>query len=139
MKKLIFVASILVLASTSCQTSKEDKKTSLDENKKMSNLYHKFNLEDVDMLLSDDFVGSYYFGDSIPHIWYKENHKNAIANTPVFNDSILIQVAEGDWVAERFIRIMGSEGTTFKAEGMQFKQIKNGKIISSWEVFSPIK
>jgi len=138
MKKLVLLASILVMASTPCQTSKEDNKMSLDENKKISTLYHEQNLEDVDKLLSEDFVGSYYYQDSKPIIWNKENHKNSITNNPNVRDSILIQVAEGDWIAERFIRTMENEGSIMKAEVMQFKQFKNGEIIRSWELFSPI-
>ena len=138
MKKLVLLVSILVMASTSCQTSNEDNKMSLDENKKISTLYHERNLEDVDRLLSDDFVGSYFYQDLKPIIWNKENHKIGIANNPNVKDSILIQIAEDDWVAERFIRTFKNEDTIMKSEVMQFKQIKNGKIISSWELFSPI-
>jgi hypothetical protein len=138
MGKLFFLVSILVLASISCQTSKENNSVSLDENKKISTLYHERNLEDVDKLLSEDFVGSYYYQDAKPIIWNKESHKNAITNNPNVKDSILNQIAEGDWIAERFIRTFKNEDTIMKAEVMQFKQIKNGKIISSWELFSPI-
>jgi len=138
MKKLFFLVPILILTSISCQTSKEDITVSLDENKRISTLYHERNLEDVDKLLSEDFVGSYYYQDLKPSIWNKENHKNAIANNPNVKDSILIQIAEDDWVAERFIRTFKNADTIMKAEVMQFKQIKDGKIISSWELFSPI-
>jgi hypothetical protein len=138
MRKFLFLVSILVLASTSCQTSKEDMKMSVDEIKKLSTLYHERNLEDVDKLLSDDFVGSYYFQGPNPGTWNKENHKNAITNNPNVKDSILIQIVEGDWVAERYIRSFINEDTIMKVEVMQFKQFKNGKFISSWELFSPI-
>ena len=138
MKKLFFLVSILVLASASCQTSKEDNKISVDEIKKMSTLYHERNLEDVDKLLSDDFVGSYYIQDPSPGTWNKEDHKNAITTNPNVKDSILIQIAEGDWVAERFIRTFENEDTIMRSEFMQFKQFKNGKFISSWELAIPI-
>lgn len=138
MKKLIFVVSILVLAITSCSTSKKDNKLSIDDNKKISTLYHELNLEDVDKLLSDDFVGSYYFQGPNPSTWNKDNHKNAITTNPNVKDSILIQIAEGDWVAERFIRSLKSADTLMSREVMQFKQIKDGKIITSWEIFSPL-
>ena len=138
MKKLFLLVFILIMASTSCQTSKEDTKMSSGENKKISTLYHERNLEDVDKLLADDFVGSYYRSDINPTIWNKENHKNAITNYPNVKDSILIQIAEDDWVAERFIRTYKNEGIIMKAEVMQFKQFNNGKIIKSWEIFSPI-
>jgi len=138
MKKLVLLVSILVMASTSCQTSKEDTKMSSNENKKISTLYHERNLEDIDNILADDFVGSYFFNDVKPIIWNKEGHRNAIANYPGVRDSILVQIAEGDWVAERFIRTRKIEGNIMRNEVMQFKQFKNGKIIRSWELFSPI-
>lgn len=138
MKKLIFFVSILILTNISCQTTKENISESLDENKKISTLYHERNLEDVDKLLSEDFVGSYYYRNLNPIIWNKENHKNGITKNPNVKDSILIQIAEGDWIAERFIRTFKTEDTIMNTEVMQFKQIKNGKIVRSWELFSPI-
>ena len=51
----------------------------------------------------------------------------------------MVQVAEGDWVATRFKRTVKYEGRIMSREGMQFKQIKNGKIIRSWELFSPVQ
>jgi malonyl CoA-acyl carrier protein transacylase len=138
MKKLFFLVSILILASTACKTSKEDNSKSLDENKRISTLYHERNLEDVDKLMSEDFVGSFYYKDLKPVIWNKENHKNAITSNPNVKDSILIQIVEGEWVAERFIRTLKNEDTIRKAEVMQFKQIKDGKIIRSWELINAI-
>ena len=138
MKELVLLAAFLALASTSCQTSKEDNKMSLDENKKISTLYHERNLDDVDKLLSDDFVGYFYFQSPNPGTWNKVNHKNAIKNNPNVRDSILIQVAEDDWVAERYIRTFINADTIMRTEFMQFKQIKNGKIINSWELATPI-
>ncbi len=139
MKKLFLLVSILAVATISCQTTKEDNKASLDENKRISTLYHERNLEDIDELLSEDFVGSYFSQDAKPNTWNRDDHKNAITSNPNNKDSILIQIAEGDWVAERFIRTFYVGDTTFTAEVMQFKKIKNGKIISSWEVFSTIR
>lgn len=110
----------------------------LDENKKISTLYHELNLEDVDKLLSEDFVGIYYSQGPKPNTWTKEDHKNAIIKSPNIKDSILIQIAEDDWIAERFIRTFQNKDTIIKRVAVQFKQIKNGKIISSWELFSPI-
>ena len=90
------MVSILVLAGTSCQKSNEDNKMSLDQNKKISTLYHERNLEDVDSLISDDFTGSYYYKDLKPITWNKENHKNAIINNLGVKDSLLMQIAEGN-------------------------------------------
>jgi len=137
MKKLVFLTAVLMLASTSCQTKTEENKISIEENKKISSLYHQRNLEDIDKLLADDFIGSYYSNEKL-YTWKKENHKNSIKNNPNVKDSILTQIAEDDWVAERFIRTFKNGDTIMKSEVMQFKQIKNGKIINSWELFSPI-
>jgi hypothetical protein len=138
MKKLVLVVSVLVMAITSCQTVKEDTKSSSEENKKISTLYHERNLEDIDKIIADDFVGSYFYNDTKPIIWNIEGHRNAITKFPGVRDSILVQIAEGDWVAERFIRSRNIEGIIMRNEVMQFKQFKNGKIIRSWELFSPI-
>lgn len=110
-----------------------------DENKRLSTLYHERNLEDVDKLLADDFIGSYLYQNTVPDTWNKENHKNAIADRPDVMDSVLIQVAENDWVAERFIRTANNNGTEMKAEIMQFKQFRDGKIVKSYEVISDLK
>jgi ketosteroid isomerase-like protein len=110
-----------------------------DENKRLSTLYHERNLEDVDELLADDFIGSYLYQNKVPDTWNKENHKNAIASWPNVKDSVLIQIAENDWVAERFIRTANNNGTDMKAEIMQFKQFRDGKIVKSYEVFSELK
>ena len=110
-----------------------------DEIKRLSTLYHERNLEDVDKLLADDFIGSYLYQNTEPDTWNKENHKNAIAARPDVKDSVLIQIAENDWVAERFIRSANIDGTDMKAEIMQFKQFRDGKIVKSYEVISDLK
>ena len=110
-----------------------------DENKRLSNLYHERNLEDVDELLADDFSGSYLYQNKEPITWNKESHKNAISSWPDVKDSVLIQVAENDWVAERFIRTATNDGEGMKAEIMQFKQFRDGKIVKSYEVISELE
>jgi ketosteroid isomerase-like protein len=110
-----------------------------DENKRLSTLYHERNLEDVDALLAEDFFGSYLYQNRAPDTWNRENHKNAIASWPDVKDSVLIQVAENDWVAERFIRTANNNGTEMKAEIMQFKQFRDGKIVKSYEVIGDLK
>jgi len=110
-----------------------------DENKRLSTLYHERNLEDVDKLLADDFFGSFLYQNKEPVSWNKQSHKNAIAKWPNVKDSVLIQIGEGDWVAERFIRTAKNNGTDMKAEIMQFKQFKDGKIIKSFENVNEIE
>ena len=140
MKNKLWVPLIIILLSfTSCQNKNKDEKTSLEENKKISTLYHERNLEDIDIVLADDFVGSYIQNESEPIIWDEEGHRNAIINYPDVKDSILVQIAENDWIATRFIRAFNNEGRIMKAEVMQFKQFKNGKVFRSWELFSPIQ
>ena len=115
-------------------------KPTVNKNKELSDLYHKRNLEDVDLLLDDNFVGSFY-NPNEPEIklWYKEGHKKSIARNPDVKDSVINQVVEGNWVAERFIRSFESDGKVNKAEMMQFKQFRNGKIIKSYELYNPLQ
>ena len=121
MKKYLWPLLILIfMAGTSCQEKDEDIKTS-EENKQISTLYHERNLEDIDKVLGDDFVGYYYQNKPEPIQWNKEGHRNSITNYPDVDDSIMVQVAEGDWVATRFKRTVEYDG----------------KIIRSWELFSP--
>ena len=111
-----------------------------NKNIALSNKYHERKLEDVDNLLDDSFVGSYYSdNDSVPRLWYKDGHKKFTASNPNVRDSIIKQVADGNWVATRYIRTAEIDGKGWKAEGMQFKQFKDGKIIKSWELFETLK
>ena len=139
MKKLAILAVTLMIGSTSCHTNKQDVRMSLEENKKISTLYHERNLKDIDNVLSVDFVGSYFLNETTPIMWSKEDHRNTIISVPDMRDSILVQIAEDDWVATRFLRTIKNEESNVKLEVMQFKQFKNGKIIRSWEIFSPIQ
>lgn len=138
MKKLIF-SFFAVLLITGCTPPKEeveeDQKLSLEENKKISGIYHERNAEDVENILSEDFIGHYLQDDPIHKTWNREGHLNATNKYPDVYDSILLQVAEGSWVATRFIRIAPNYGTV---EAMNFKRFENGKIAEIWEVFGPL-
>jgi predicted ester cyclase len=48
-------------------------------------------------------------------------------------DSIFYHIAEGDWVATRFVRTAEYQGDTVKFEAMHFKRFENGKIAEIWE------
>ncbi len=138
MKKYLWILfAFILIVSNSCKEQIEDDKISLEENKGISTLYHERNLDDIDKVLADNFIGSFYFTEPEAITWDEESHRSSITNSPDFEDSILFQIAEGEWVATRFIRTGTYEGSLIKTEGMQFKQFENGKIIRSWEVFSP--
>jgi len=130
--------ALILIAGSSCYGQNQQDKESLEENKKISILYHQRNLKDIDKVLADDFIGSFYFEEPEARIWDKDSHRNAIINNPDTKDSILFQIAEGDWVATRFVRTSPYEGRIAKAEIMQFKQFRNGKIIKSFELISPL-
>jgi len=65
--------------------------------------------------------------------WNLENHKSFLSNGTFKKDSILQQVAEGDWVATRFVRTLDWQGQRVKFEAMQFKRSENGKIAEIYE------
>ncbi len=127
------------MAGTYCQGQTEDDKMSSEENKKISILFHERNLEDIDDILTDNFIGSYWYTEPEANKWDKESHRNALKTYSDFKDSILLQIAEGDMVATRFIRSGPYEGILVKAEIMQFTQFEDGKIIRSWEIMGPMQ
>ena len=140
MKKIIFpILALLLIAGSSCQEKIDEvAKTSVEENKKIANLYHDRNLEDVDKVLTEDFIGHFYLNETNPSTWNRANHRKSINNNPSFKDTILVQIAEGEWVATRFIRSGIYQGRPVKVEVMGFKRFENGKIAEIWEIFGPL-
>jgi predicted SnoaL-like aldol condensation-catalyzing enzyme len=129
--------AIIILTATSCKEQAEDINKNLETNKKVSTMFHDRNLEEIDELISDNFIASYYHTDPQLHTWDKDDHRNAIISRPSIKDSIILQIAEGNWVATRLVRTsIESEGLK-KAELLQIKKIQDGKIIELFEIFSP--
>jgi len=63
------------------------------------------------------------------HTWNKENHREYLSSDPYKKDSVIQQVAEGDWVATRFARTMDYQGDTVKVYLMQFKRFESARLL----------
>jgi predicted SnoaL-like aldol condensation-catalyzing enzyme len=138
MKNTIWTTAVIILLSVSaCQISTEYNESSVEENKKISAMFHDRNLEEIDVVMADNFLATYYHSDSKLRTWDKEIHKNAIINRPDIKDSIILEIAEGNWVATRLIRTSIENGGVKKTEILQMKKIQDGKITELFEIFSP--
>lgn len=104
--------------------------TESSNNKKVAARYHELKPDDVDAILTKDFIGR---NEKSRFTWNLENHKSYLSNGAFKKDSIFQQVAEGDWVATRFVRTMDWQGKRIKFEGMQFKRFEKGKIAEIYE------
>ena len=99
--------------------------------KKIAIKYHELNPDDIDDILTEDFIGHWGMSEGT---WNRENHRQAWSNNKA-EDKILHLVAEGDFVAIRFIRTGESEGNSWSIDIMQFMKFENGKIAEIWEMF----
>lgn len=135
---LLFIIALMAMVVCSCnQTASDNQKEQnnidetnlIEKNKEISTRYHNLNVVDIDIILTEDFIGHGENG----HQWSLEEHRSFLSNGVFKNDSIIQQIAEGDWVATRFIRTMDYEGERFKAPCMHFKKIENNKIKELWE------
>lgn len=127
MRFLLFIALILILAN-GCSTNQLN--TDLQKNKETAAKYHKLNPSDIDVILTENFIGR---NEKSRFTWNRENHRNYLSNGKFKTDSIFSQIAEGNWVATRFVRTMELNGDTVKIEAMHFKRFENGKIAEIWE------
>ena len=105
---------------------------SVEEIKRVARRYHDLNPEDVESILTADFVGRHQ-GNTFP--WYRDGHKSFLGNHPEMKDTIHEQIAERDWVATRFTRTMTWQGRPVEVENMHFKRFEDGKIAEIWEYF----
>jgi len=126
MKKLLIAIVLLLFAGFAFSQNKAD----IEKNKKVATIYHDLKAENIDAILTEDFIGRNEKGR---HTWNRENHRNYLSNGNYKKDVILNQVAEGDWVATRFERTMDWNGERITFEAMQFKRFKDGKIAEIWE------
>jgi len=100
-------------------------------NKETAALYHELNPDNMDDILTDDFIGR---NEKSRFTWNKENHKTYWTNNRnTATDRIYHQIAEGDWVASWFARTGEWEGEIVEYEMMHFKRFKDGKIAEIWE------
>ena len=126
MKKLIIAAAFILFAGVAFGQNKAD----IENNKRISTLYHQLNAGDVDIILNEDYIGG---DEQRRRSWNREDHRKFLSNGIYKKDSILNQVAEGDLVATRFVRTMDWNGKRVSVEAMQFKRFEKGKISEIWE------
>ena len=103
-----------------------------DANKKTSLVYHEWKAENIEKILTPDFIGRH---QRKGHTWDRENHKGYLAKNPGMTDTVHDQIAEGDIVATRFTRNM-PDGR--EADAMHFKKFVDGKISEVWELFMAV-
>jgi hypothetical protein len=133
MKKIqiLFIAVILIL-TFACTNSQ--KNNEIQKNKEIAAKYHQLNPDDIDIILTDNFIGR---NEKSRFTWNRENHRQYLTNGIYKEDSIFYQIAEDNWVATRFFRKGELQGDTVKYEKMHFKRFENGKIAEIWEYGDP--
>jgi ketosteroid isomerase-like protein len=108
------------------------------ENREIARRYHDFRPEEVDQLLTPDFVGRHRpRGDGEPtHTWNREQHKQWLTKQMgKQKHTVHEQIAEGDWVATRYTIRFEVDGKRKRADLMQFKHFRGGKIADLWEYY----
>ena len=106
---------------------------SAQENQRIARLYHKLDPDDIEALLSPDFVGYHPDGST----WNRDQHKKTWSSedTRGIQDTIHVQIAEGDWVATHFTRAGLYQGKQIQLDMMAFKHFQDGKIVEAWEQY----
>ncbi len=130
MKKsyLLFLALVLIFA---CGCSNAQKNTEILKNKEIAAKYHDLNPNDIDAILAADFIGR---NEKSRFTWNVEDHRKYLYQWKLQSGYYFWQqVAEGNWVATRFVRTGILDGDTLQYEMMHFKRFENGKISEIWE------
>jgi ketosteroid isomerase-like protein len=106
---------------------------SVEENKRIARLYHDLDTDDIDDILTPDFVGYHPDGST----WDRDTHKKFWLPEEMrsIKDIIHVQIAEGEWVATRFTRAGPYQGKHFELDMMAFKRFQDGKIVEIWEQY----
>jgi predicted ester cyclase len=125
-KSVIFILALFLTSVTVVANTKGD----TEKNKKVAEKYHELKAENVKDILCEDFVGR---TEKSMHTWDAASHEKYLASDAFKQDSICEQIAEGDWVATRFVRTTDYNGQRIKVELMHFKKFRNGKIAEIWE------
>lgn len=101
------------------------------ENKNVARMYHDLNPDDVERILTPDFVGHHPDGST----WNRDSHKRFWTEHRGIQDTIHEQIAEGEWVATRFTRGGMYQGKQRDLGMMHFKRFEGGKIAEIWELY----
>ncbi|MHC4621331.1 MAG: ester cyclase [Planctomycetota bacterium] len=104
---------------------------SVEENKEVARRYHDLNPDEVEDILTPDFIGRHSSGWT----WNRDNHKDYWSQERDFKDTIHEQIAEGEWVATRFTRTGTHQDRHVEVDAMHFKRFEDGKIAEIWEYF----
>ena len=140
MKKITILLILTVLFAFSCgqtdtgnQTDKssEEQNNSLEKNKQVATTYHDLKAENIDIILTEDFIGRAEDG----YTWDRESHRAYLSNGRYKVDSIVRQFGEGEYVGTMFIRTMEYRGDTVAAPIMHVKRFADGKIAEIWEYY----
>ena len=140
MKKISIVIFLTIVITLSCvgpstenqsDATSDDQIEMLTKHKQVAATYHDLKAEDVDSILTEDFVGRGELG----HTWDRESHKKYLAGDNYKVDSIYNQVAEGKWVATMFSRTMDYNGERISLPMMHFKRFEGNKIAEVWEYY----
>lgn len=105
---------------------------STKQNKEVSRRYHDLKPEEMDDIITQDFIGRGPKGFT----WTLQMHKqNWEKHRGQAHDTIHEQVAEEDRVTTRFTREGTQDGKRYKADMMSFKRFQGGKIAEIWELW----
>lgn len=102
-------------------------------NREMSNLYHELNPEDIENILTDDFIGHF----NKQFTWSRDDHYNYQSSNPSLKDTITYQIADGNLVATVFHRTGTMNGRPVQADIMSLKRFEDGKITEIFEYADP--
>ena len=111
---------------------------SVEENKRVARLYHEYHPEDIDNILTPDFVGhSNNPGSGFD--FDREAHKRFWSNEENQKSSEIVHelIAEGEFVATRVTRSFTFQGRGVQAEMMRMLRFEGGKIAELWEYADP--
>ena len=106
---------------------------SVKENKRVARLYHEFKPEDIDQILTPDFVG-HGNNPGSGFDWDREAHRRywSSEQSQGVRDAILELIAEGAFVAVRSTRLFTYQGRKVQAEMMRLMRFVDGKIAEIW-------
>ena len=103
---------------------------SVEENKKIARRYFDHKPDEVEVILTADFVGR-----TNAMAWNRDGHKETWLTVQAqLKDTIHQQVAEGAWVATWFTRSGTFENKPVKWDFMSFTRFVRGKIAEVWEL-----
>ena len=103
---------------------------SVEENKKIARAYFDHKPDDVELILTVDFIGHTH-----AMIWNRDDHQKTWRTFPSqLKDTIHEQIAESDWVATWFTRSGIFENNPVKWDFMSFTRFVGGKISEVWEI-----